>query len=188
MLFRSRLIGGTDKRDAVAPREPARDLDERRQHMDVLVAVEVRKRKAEVEGALDLGLPLALDRDKWQRPAQVQSQKRRQAIVEAAVCLGEPRKGCGIAERNPFTERQVNADAELWHSGCDHGCVIDGIAIHEQRSVREGSCTRRLLDGPSRSCTGNFFIDDELLASEGITNLDHYANVPGEPLFPDFFV
>ena len=41
---------------------------------------------------------------------------------------------------------------------------------------------------PSRSCTGNFFIDDEVMAAEGITNLDHDAFVPGEPLIPDFFV
>jgi citronellol/citronellal dehydrogenase len=40
-------------------------------------------------------------------------------------------------------------------------------------------------------CNGNFFIDDELLRSEGITDLGHYAVVPGtkdEDLFPDFFI
>ncbi|HVV86762.1 MAG TPA: NAD(P)-dependent oxidoreductase [Kofleriaceae bacterium] len=41
---------------------------------------------------------------------------------------------------------------------------------------------------PSRECTGNFFIDDELLASEGKTDLSEYATVPGTPLVPDFFV
>ena len=40
----------------------------------------------------------------------------------------------------------------------------------------------------SRECTGNFFIDDELLASEGVTDLDKYQSVPGAELFPDFFV
>lgn len=37
--------------------------------------------------------------------------------------------------------------------------------------------------------TGNFFIDDEVLAAEGITDLDHYAVNPelGQ-LMPDFFV
>jgi citronellol/citronellal dehydrogenase len=45
-----------------------------------------------------------------------------------------------------------------------------------------------ILDRPSRQCTGNFFIDDEVLASAGITDLDKYAYAPGTPLMPDFFV
>ncbi len=36
--------------------------------------------------------------------------------------------------------------------------------------------------------TGNFFIDDEVLASEGVTDLSHYAVDPKAQLFPDFFV
>lgn len=51
-----------------------------------------------------------------------------------------------------------------------------------------GDAAHYILTRPSRSCTGNYFVDDEVLASEGITNLDHYANVPGEMLIPDFFV
>ncbi|MBL8634759.1 MAG: NAD(P)-dependent oxidoreductase [Myxococcales bacterium] len=51
-----------------------------------------------------------------------------------------------------------------------------------------GDAAHYILTRPSRSCTGNYFVDDEVLASEGITNLDHYANVPGETLIPDFFV
>ena len=37
-------------------------------------------------------------------------------------------------------------------------------------------------------CTGNFFIDDEVLAAEGVTDFDRYAVSPGTPLMPDFFV
>ncbi|OGI65442.1 MAG: short chain dehydrogenase [Candidatus Muproteobacteria bacterium RBG_16_60_9] len=40
----------------------------------------------------------------------------------------------------------------------------------------------------SRSCTGNFFIDDDVLKAEGVTDLDRYAVVPGAPLLPDFFL
>lgn len=36
--------------------------------------------------------------------------------------------------------------------------------------------------------TGNTFIDEEVLAKEGITNLDQYAVVPGGQLYPDLFV
>lgn len=46
-----------------------------------------------------------------------------------------------------------------------------------------------ILNRSSVECTGNFFVDDELLASEGIIDLDHYSVVPGTMDFlPDFFL
>jgi citronellol/citronellal dehydrogenase len=39
-----------------------------------------------------------------------------------------------------------------------------------------------------RKNTGNFFIDDEVLASEGVKDLSKYSMVPGADLLPDFFV
>jgi citronellol/citronellal dehydrogenase len=41
----------------------------------------------------------------------------------------------------------------------------------------------------SRTCTGNFFIDEEVLAEEGVTDLDRYRVVPdGPPLEADLFL
>jgi citronellol/citronellal dehydrogenase len=40
----------------------------------------------------------------------------------------------------------------------------------------------------SRECSGNFFIDEDLLRSTGVNNFDHYAVEPGMELAPDFFV
>lgn len=46
-----------------------------------------------------------------------------------------------------------------------------------------------ILNRSSSECTGNFFVDDEVLASEGITDLDKYAVVPGTTDFLlDFFL
>jgi citronellol/citronellal dehydrogenase len=45
-----------------------------------------------------------------------------------------------------------------------------------------------ILSKPSAECTGNCFIDEEVLASEGITDLDRYAVVPGGKLYPDLFI
>jgi len=45
-----------------------------------------------------------------------------------------------------------------------------------------------ILNRPARSCTGNFFIDDEVLAAEGVTDFARYAVTPGADLLPDFFV
>ncbi|MDC0255893.1 NAD(P)-dependent oxidoreductase [Bacteriovoracales bacterium] len=38
------------------------------------------------------------------------------------------------------------------------------------------------------SCTGNFFIDEDFLKNEGVTDFSHYANVPDDQLMPDFFI
>ena len=46
-----------------------------------------------------------------------------------------------------------------------------------------------ILNRSSAECTGNFFVDDEVLASEGITDLDKYSVVPGTTDFlTDFFL
>ncbi|MEZ4410461.1 MAG: NAD(P)-dependent oxidoreductase [Polyangiales bacterium] len=45
-----------------------------------------------------------------------------------------------------------------------------------------------ILTKPSRACTGNFFIDEDLLRAEGVTDFEKYAVTPGAELVPDFFV
>ena len=46
-----------------------------------------------------------------------------------------------------------------------------------------------ILTSDARANTGNFYIDDELLAQHGVTDFDRYAMTPGNTHFiPDFFV
>lgn len=45
-----------------------------------------------------------------------------------------------------------------------------------------------IFSKPSAECTGNWFIDEELLAAEGITDLAGYSIVPGAKLYPDLFI
>ncbi len=45
-----------------------------------------------------------------------------------------------------------------------------------------------ILSRPSTSCTGNAFIDENILAEDGITNLDKYAVLPGGQLYNDLFL
>jgi citronellol/citronellal dehydrogenase len=46
-----------------------------------------------------------------------------------------------------------------------------------------------ILTSDAKTTTGNFFIDDELLARHGITELEKYSVKPGtKDLIPDFFV
>jgi citronellol/citronellal dehydrogenase len=51
-----------------------------------------------------------------------------------------------------------------------------------------GDAAYAIFNRPAKSCTANFFIDDDVLAAEGVTNFDKYAVSPGMPLMPDFFV
>jgi citronellol/citronellal dehydrogenase len=45
-----------------------------------------------------------------------------------------------------------------------------------------------ILQKPAAECTGNLFIDEAVLAKEGITDLSHYSVVPGGKLYNDLFV
>jgi citronellol/citronellal dehydrogenase len=45
-----------------------------------------------------------------------------------------------------------------------------------------------ILSKPSADCTGNTFIDEQVLANAGITDFDKYAVVPGGKLYTDLFV
>ncbi len=45
-----------------------------------------------------------------------------------------------------------------------------------------------ILTRDSRSCSGNFFIDEEVLVEAGTTDFDQYAVTPGVPLYRDLFV
>lgn len=45
-----------------------------------------------------------------------------------------------------------------------------------------------ILSKPATECTGNTFIDEDVLAKEGITDLSKYSVVPGAQLYNDLFV
>ncbi len=62
------------------------------------------------------------------------------------------------------------------------------LAKHARKPEIVADAARLVLLRESRRCTGNFFIDDEVLAAEGVTDLSRYAARPGEELYPDLFV
>ena len=96
----------------------------------------------------------------------------------------------GMAEELKRDEVAVNA---LWPR-----TAIDTAALAMIPGVDTAACRTPeiladaayvILNRPAGECTGNFFVDDELLASEGITDLDKYAVVPGTKDFLlDFFL
>ena len=93
---------------------------------------------------------------------------------------------CVLGMAEEFRSEGVAVNA-LWPRTTIATAAINNLLGGE--AIMKGSRKPEIMgDRPSRTCTGNFFIDDEVMASEGITNLDHYAFFPGEPLIPDFFV
>jgi citronellol/citronellal dehydrogenase len=64
----------------------------------------------------------------------------------------------------------------------------DALAKHCRTPEIVAEAAHRIVTRPSRACTGNFFMDDDVLAAEGITDLSGYAVTPGLPLLLDFFV
>ena len=64
---------------------------------------------------------------------------------------------------------------------------VDTAACRTQEILSDSAYI--ILNRISKECTGNFFVDDEVLASEGITDLEKYSVVPGTKDFLlDFFL
>ena len=62
------------------------------------------------------------------------------------------------------------------------------VMRHSRKPEIMADAAQTILTRPSRQCTGNFFIDEDVLTAAGITNFDHYAVTPGDKLFPDLFL
>jgi citronellol/citronellal dehydrogenase len=45
-----------------------------------------------------------------------------------------------------------------------------------------------ILTQDAKTVTGNFFIDEDIMVQQGVTDLSHYAIDPSQPLMPDFFL
>lgn len=96
----------------------------------------------------------------------------------------------GMSEEFRKTGIAVNA---LWPR-----TAIDTAALQMIPGVDTAACRTPeiladaayvILNRKSEDCTGNFFVDDEVLASVGITDLDKYSVVPGTTDFLlDFFL
>ena len=61
-------------------------------------------------------------------------------------------------------------------------------AKHGRKAEIVAAAAHAILTRPSRECTGNFFIDEDVLRSEGVLNFYEYAVKQGEPLMRDLFV
>lgn len=64
----------------------------------------------------------------------------------------------------------------------------DAAITRSRRPEIMADAAQAILCRDPRSTTGRFFIDDDVLREEGVTDFDCYAVEPGADLLPDFFV
>ncbi len=98
---------------------------------------------------------------------------------------------CVLGMAEEFREAGVAVNA-LWPRTVIATAALAMIPGVEAKNCRKpeivADAAHAILTRDSRACTGNFFLDDEVLAAEGVTDLSPYAVLPGAPLLPDLFL
>jgi citronellol/citronellal dehydrogenase len=134
---------------------------------------------AENPHVLMLSPPLSM-KARWFAP-HVAYTMAKYGMSMCVLGMAEELKEKGIAV-NALWPLTVIATAALNLLGGDetarHGRTVDIVA----------DAAHAILTRPSRSCTGNFFIDEDVLRAEGVVGFERYAVEPGESLLRDFFV
>jgi citronellol/citronellal dehydrogenase len=64
----------------------------------------------------------------------------------------------------------------------------DSMAHASRKPEILADAAAEILSRPAAECTGNFFIDEEVLKEAGVTDFSKYAYDPSAALVPDFFV
>jgi citronellol/citronellal dehydrogenase len=99
---------------------------------------------------------------------------------------------CVLGMAEEFRPDGIGVNA-LWPRTVIATAALSVIPLADPKRGRKpeimADAAHAILVSDARSCTGNFFIDDEVLASSGVTDFDGYAVTPGNRnLLPDFFV
>lgn len=68
--------------------------------------------------------------------------------------------------------------------------MLDGMVKPENCRTEEimADAAHEILGRDAASCTGRFFIDEDVLVQAGVRNFDRYAVKPGAPLMKDLFL
>ncbi len=88
-------------------------------------------------------------------------------------------RGIGV---NALWPRTIIATAALNLLGGEEA------ARHARTPEIVADAARAVMLRDSRTCTGHFFIEEDVLREEGVTDFSKYAAVPGSELYPDLFV
>jgi citronellol/citronellal dehydrogenase len=95
--------------------------------------------------------------------------------------MAEEFRGRGVAV-NALWPRTVIATAALNLLGGEE------TARHGRRPEIVADAAVAIFQREARACTGNFFVDEDVLRAEGVTDFGRYAVEPGAELMPDLFL
>ena len=122
---------------------------------------------------LMLSPPLSMKR-KWFKPHLAYTMAK-YGMSMCVLGLADELKRDGIGVNALWPRTAINTAALA---------MIPGMDIEFCRTTEIISDTAYIiLNRSGKECSGNFFIDEQVLASEGITDLDKYAVVPGNKEF-----
>lgn len=95
--------------------------------------------------------------------------------------LSESLKPLGIAANSLWPETTIATAAVT---------MLGGEALTEASRTPEivANAAYIILTSDARTCTGNFFLDVDVLRETGVENFDRYAVKPGHPLRRDLFL
>ena len=115
------------------------------------------------------------------------------AFVVAALALSHPKVRFHIVPRRAKHDRaHSEAMRQFLAQGLHQTEHRTGVLIFASTAERYAEIVAdaawHFLKRDSRCTTGNFFIDDEVLADAGVTDLSRYAVSPGKPLRADLFL
>ncbi len=99
---------------------------------------------------------------------------------------------CVLGMAEEFREQGVAVNA-LWPRTVIATAAINMIGGQEMMEASRtpeimADAAHAILTRESRSCTGNFFIDEDLLREAGVTDFAKYLVKPGTEPLPDFFL
>ncbi len=96
--------------------------------------------------------------------------------------MAEELKGDGIAVNSLWPETAIDTAAIRNLLGGEEA------AKHSRVPDIMADAAYIIFNRPARTCTGNFFVDSEVLKESGVADLDRYAVIAGSRLMPDFFL
>ena len=99
---------------------------------------------------------------------------------------------CVLGMAEEFKDRGVAVNA-LWPRTVIATAALNLLggeetARHGRRPEIVADAAVSILRREARTCTGNFFIDEDVLRAEGVTDFARYAVEPGAELMPDLFL
>ena len=128
---------------------------------------------------LTLSPPLDIDKKWFGRTLAYTTAKYGMTLI--AHGLSEELKELGIASNTLWPRTTIDTAAIRNVVGNE---IVDG----SRKPAIYADAAYAILKRDSKECTGNFFLDQDVLEEEGVTDFEQYAVKPGATLFSDFFV